>query len=630
MNRIPMPKLLSLLLLLALSASAVARADSTTTPPPQKHVPAPVLMELRALETAFDQALRHDCSPDRCVSKGCVYRDHAVVDQPRSSSLPGLGQSEGPGSVPVQEYLTEAECSFAHEKSVSQRDVLALVKRLEQRLVKGWLRVKIVHEQLEPISPSLSEPPPPKPEPEPVKPEPKVEPKPEPAAPLPPPEWNSKVALRELWLALLPHYSWMIAMALLTLSALFIIWGLRRLGKESLEEKALAAQLASGALGGAGANQAAQPESAPEAEAAADPSAAGPADGAASPEEAFVREQRQKWTEKMAQAGPAKDEGAAKVLREWLKTRQFPLLAKAVLVFGDRLSEALTSDGELAMRKVEFAEYLRTVAEAELPSDAEFFRVLDRQAIAASFLSQADAEIYRSLSEELGAGGIAGLVERLPPRHGSLLFAMAPPEVQAEVSSLLAPEDCRELAGPLLQSNRISAEERSHIFAALDAVRAGKPLPAPPPPPANGIVDRGQELDAAGALSALLPRVEQADRQELMSGSLRRAGGALPAWYEGILYPDMLSRLPAELRADVLLEVDVRGLAAWSSVQSATWQEGFLKSLAPTMQAAVRANSSFLSRQEQQQRARAGRGELAAALSRLAASGKISFMDLLA
>ena len=320
----------------------------------------------------------------------------------------------------MQEYLTEAQCDFAHERAVSARDVQALVKRLEQRLSKGWLRVKVGRELLEPISPALAEPPPPKPEPAPA-PEPRVEPA---AAPSPPPvaEWDSKVALRELWLALLPHYAWMIAMVLVTLATLLIIWGLRRLGKESLEEKALAAQLAAGSLGGsapaqadaASAEPSPAPPSAPEGEAAA---------GAVRGEEdAFVLEQRALWTERMAQAGLAKDEGGPKVLREWLKAREFPLLAKAVLVFGDRLSEALSSDGELAVRKVEFAEYLREVAEKDLLSDAEFFRRLNREAIASSFLSQADAKTYRSLGEELGPAGIAGLIERLSPRHGALLL----------------------------------------------------------------------------------------------------------------------------------------------------------------------------------------------------------------
>lgn len=133
----------NLISLLALALPLSALAQTSVTPVPQKHIPSPVLMELRALESQFDLALARDCAPERCVSKGCVYRDHVVVDMPHSSSLPGLGHSEGPGSVPPQEYLTSARCDFAHEKSVSSRDVQALVRRLEQRLSKGWLQVTV-------------------------------------------------------------------------------------------------------------------------------------------------------------------------------------------------------------------------------------------------------------------------------------------------------------------------------------------------------------------------------------------------------------------------------------------------------------------------------------------------------
>src|SRR5262249_48539667 len=153
--------------------------------------PPAVLMELRALESQFDLALAHDCAPEKCVSKGCVYRDHAVVDLPNSTSLPGLGQPQGPGSVPPQEDLTQAHCDFAHEKALSTRAVEALGRRLEQRRSKGWLAVTVGRQILEPISPSLAESPPPKPE------QPPAQAAPPPKAPEPPPppaKWEAEVA----------------------------------------------------------------------------------------------------------------------------------------------------------------------------------------------------------------------------------------------------------------------------------------------------------------------------------------------------------------------------------------------------------------------------------------------------
>lgn len=606
-----MRRLLPLVASVALASSAAAQSGAA--PVPHNHVPPTVLMELRAVERQFDLALAQDCAPERCFSKGCVYGNHVTVDLPRSGSLPGLGHSEGPGSVPPQEYLTEARCEFTHEKAVSSRDVQALVRRLEQRLSKGWLKVTVGRQILEPVSQSLRE------SPAPVEQRP-ASPPPPPTAPPPPeqkpsPTWESGVALRELWVALLPHFSWMIALVLGTLASLVIIWGLRRLGRESIEERTLAAQLTAGSLGKVeGEAKAATPE----------PAAATPDDDAG-----FVQGQRQLWSDRIAQAELAKDESVVvDLLREWLKAGEFELLAKAIFVFGDRLSLAFSSDGELAVRKVEFADYLRQVDENRLPSDAEFFRKLNHHAISSSLLAQEDAGVYRSLREELGASGVLHLVESLPPRHGALLFALAPADCQHDVARLMSPELRLEFAEQLLRSNRISKEETGHLFEVLGAAREGRPLPAPPKP--QGIADRGRPLDAAGALSVLLPRIEPAERSELFARARERSGGMFPRWYEDILYGDMLLKLPEELQKDLLLEVDVRGLAGWSSVQETDWQERFIGRLAPSMQNALRASMSFGSRADQLRLARRGHEELVTAMKKQVAQGKLSFAEIVA
>ncbi|MGQ0505946.1 MAG: hypothetical protein ACT4TC_11590 [Myxococcaceae bacterium] len=597
--------------------SSVASAQTLTTPIPEKHIPAPVLMELRALESQFDLALSRDCAPERCVSKGCSYKDHAVVDLPRSSSLPGLGQSEGLGSVPPQEYLTQARCEFAHEKSINAKDVQALTRRLEQRLSKGWLQVTLGRQVLEPISPSLSESPPPKPE---VAAAPVKE-----SAPLPPQRWEAGVALRELWVSLLPHFAWMIAVVMVTAATLLIIWGLRRVGKESFEERAMLAQLAAGTLEKS--DDADEPKTEPMV--ALPVAEAQPLLGTG--DNVFIEEQHRVWKERIAQTELANNEGAiVELLRKWLKAGEFELLAKAILVFGDRLSLAFSSDGELAVRKVEFAEYLRGLDESRLPSEAQFFKTLNQHAISSSLLSQSDAEVYLSLREEFGTTGVAYLVESLSPRHGALLFAQVPPDAQREVAQLFPPELKLQVAGQLLRSNRISREERTYVFEALDAARARRPLPAPPRAEPHDIADRGRQFDAAGALSVLLPLIGPEDRGALFSHAMVRTSGTMPRWYEDILYPDMLLKLPNELQADLLLDVDVRGLAGWSSVQNPAWQERFLKQLPQAMQNAVRAGMDFPSRAEQQHRAKQGHGEIVTALKRLTAQGKLAFADLVA
>ncbi len=600
--------------LLPLMLSAGALAQTTPTPLPQARIPTPVLMELRAVESQFDLALGRDCAPERCVSKGCAYTDHAVVDVPRASSLPGIPQTDGPGGAPPQEYLTAARCDFAHEKSVSPKDAQALVRRLEQRLSKGWLRVTVGHQVLEPVSPALAESPPPKPEL--VAPPSKVEPvKP----PEPPAKWEAGVALRELWVHLLPHFFWMVAVFLGTLAALTLIWAYRRVGRESAEEKAIAAQLAAGV---------------PQAEPKALP--AGEASSEAITEvtvldqsTSYVIEQQQLWRDRIAHAELAKDESVVvELLRQWLRAGEFALLAKAIFVFGDRLSLAFPSTGELAVRKVEFAEYLRSLDEAALPSDADFFKKLNHHAISASLLAQSDAEIYRSIREEFGSAGVRHLIERLSPRHGALLFALVRTDFQHEVARSLSNEVRHQVARQLLLSNRISPDEQAHVFAALDAARAGRTLPPPPPPAPHGISDRGREVDAAAALSVLLTHVPAPERAALLTEALERSGGVFPLWYENILFPQMLLKLPQELRADVLLEVDMRGLAGWSSVQHPSWQTQFFAQLTPSLQAALRANMSFGSNADRLVLARRGHQELVSAMKRLVSRGSVSFAEM--
>lgn len=612
---------------LSLSAalSAVASAQTSAPAVPQNHIPAPVVMEMRMLERQFDAALGADCAPERCFSKGCNYVNHVAVDLPRSGSLPGLGQGEGPGSVPPQEYLTEARCEFTHEKAVPQRDVQALVNRLQQRLSKGWMKVSVGTQILAPISPSLRESPLPKEDRPPVLPPPEPVLTPEPKEP---PKWDAAVAVRELWVSLLPHFAWMIALVLTTLSILALIWGARRVGRESLEEKALAAQLAAGTLAGP---EEEKKEESPLNGAAAHTNGATPpsetTNGAEDPH--FVRDQQQLWNDRIAQAEFAKDEGGVvELLRQWLVAGEFELLAKAIYVFGDKLSLAFSNDGQLAVRKVEFADFLKSLDEKTLLTDGDFFRVLNQHAISSSLLSQDDVEVYRSLREEFGSSGVLRLVESLPPRHGALLFGIIPGDTQVDVARIMAPELRLEVADQLLVSNRISKEETSHVFEVLNAARAGKPLPPPPRP--HGIPDRGREFDAAGALSVLMARIEPSQRSELFARALERSGGTFPRWYEDILYGDMLLRLPEEMRKDMLLGVDVRGLAAWASVQNPQWQESFLGKLAPSMQAAVRASMAFASRADQLRHARRGQHELVAAMKKQVSQGRVSFAEMVA
>ena len=596
---------------------------------PASHIPPAVQLEVRALAREFDSALVADCAPEKCVSKGCAYVDHVAVDLPRTASLPGLASTTseaGPGSVPPQEYLTEAVCQFAFEKNVNDKDVRALVRRLAQRLSKAWLKVTVVPEQLEPVPATLRESPPDKPPPTPPPPE-------VPAAadqdPEPPPPWTFDVAVHELWSELLPHFAWMIAVVMATIAALLLIWGGRRLGKESVEEKLLATQLAGGAGGvGPSAGGTNGTSSAAAAADAALEAASAKAAADAAADAAFVKEQERLWTERINNADPH-DGTVLPLFREWLRAGEFDLLAKAVFVFGDRVSQAISGDAELAMKKMEFAEHLKNVEEAELPPPSEFFRRLNHHAVSSLLLSQDDVQIYRSLVEEFGSQGILRLTEALGPHYGALMLAMVPLDAQRGAVQIMTPESRVAFADTLLASTRISREETAYLFDVLRAAKNGKDLPAPPAKNAKNVVDRGREIDAAGALSALLSRIDPAARAVLFQRALQRFGGSLPQWYENIVYGDMLGKLRDDLKNDIILDVDVRALAAWLSVQDPVWAESFAHTLPASVQSALEASRASAAGHEHLQLARRGQQELAAALKKQAARGRLSFQGLL-
>jgi hypothetical protein len=586
-----------------------APAPITVPPPPRSHVPSAIALEVSLLERTFETALAADCAPERCFPKGCVYVRHQTIDQPRSGSLPGLPVEQGIGSVPAQEYLTEARCEFTHERSVNPKDLQALVRRLELRLSRGYRKVTVAPQALEPINKSLAEPTVP-PEEQPQKaPEPEEQ-KEEPPPPPPVVEETPTSPWRELWEELLPHTAWMVAILLLTSAIVVLIWASRKLGAPTLEEKMILAQLAQ--------NPPPPPE--PTAvDADADPDHGNETDEDAS----FAEQQERQWRERMA--GVENHNGPiAELLREWLKVGDFPMLARAVFTFGDGLAKSFSTEPDLALKKIEFAEYFREVDENTLPSRSEFFRRLNQHAMSSLLMSQSDVQLYRSLREDFGSGGVLSLMQALPRRFSALLFALVPRETQYDVARLMPAALQTAVAEQLLASTRISREESAFIFSCIDAALDGRALPKPP---AVAVTDRGPSVDAAAALSVLLPLMPATARAALFTAALQGSASA-PQWYEDIFFGDMLERLEPEQRKDLLLDVDVRGLAAWLSMQELEWQRQLTASLSPAMQGAIRSNSTFASRAEQAALARRGQQDITKALKGQYARGRASFLTL--
>jgi hypothetical protein len=596
--------------------------------PPRTVLPAAVQLEWRAAEARFESALAQDCAPDKCFSNGCVYVSHVSTDLPRETALPGLDSEQGPGSVAAQDTLTEIRCSFSHERALNAKDVAALSRRLEQRLSRGWLRVSVTNNELPSVPRHLANAlhkdevpmsPPEPPQPEENKDDtgtqagekktdstttttPSVDPGP----------LTAQEALRGLWSTLLPHSSWMMAIFLLTTSTLALIWAGRRLGAPTLDERVVLAQLEN-----------APPSPTPEPTPTPAPAAHEPS----AEDVDFLKAQESLWSSRLSDSAMDSDRIMADLLQEWLRAGNFPMLARALLVFGDRVSSALVTDPDLAMKKLEFAAYFRDVDESTLPSRSEFFRRLNQHSMASSLLSQADVKPYRMLREEFGSSGIVDLMEQLPARSAALLFALLPRDSQSDVARLMPQPLRRTTAEHLLASTRMARAESEFIFQSIAAVREGRPVPPPPP---VGVADRGPAIDGATALSVLLPHVDQAQRAQLFGQAVAKSGGNAPRWFEDILYGPMLEKLDSDVRQDLLLEVDIRGLAAWLGTQEQEWQRTFTSTLSSSLQGALRTNGTFASRDDALRHARIGHEELTRALKLLYAKERVTFLTLAA
>ncbi len=577
-----------------LLALLVAGASAQDAGPPKRTIPPSLLGDLETVQERFELALAADCDRKLCYSKGCSYVAHTVADRPPASSLPGLGAEAGPGAVVPQAWLTQARCEFAYEGSIEANDARALARRLQTKVSSGYTTVDVGSQALPPLPLALQDEPP------------ITEPPPEPPpAPPPPPE-----PLRELWLALLGHYFWMIGLGLVTLCAATLIWAWRRLGRESIEERALLADLEREA---AADKQEDEPEAveAPAASKIEDEALAGKVAG---------------WRLRLQVMDPLRpDPELQAMLRDLLRAGQLPLLAKAVLTF-PTLPKVFPSGGDIASSKLALGEYLKTADLAALPSDAELLEALNRHASAAALTSQRDADVVRSLREEFGSGGLVALIDEVPARAGALLFALAPSELHQELVHLLSPIQMTEMAEQLLLSNRMDPAETEHLFALLRT--AGDPGSAPTAPAPADVSDRGFPFDAPGALSALLPRLSPAERAPLFATALKRFGGSLPSWYAEILVPEMLFALADEARADLLLGVDGEALAAWLSLLEPSVAEQVLAGAPGALQASVRAASGFSSRARQVALADRGRRELARGFQAQLARDHVRFEDV--
>lgn len=550
-------------LTLAFSCWQVAMAQ---IPVPQVQLPPSIIAELKRVESKFENALAQDCPGEKCFSRGCNYLSHETVDKPKSASLPGLGDPQaGPGSAPAQEYLKAARCEFAFENTLAARDIAALQRRLEQKLSVGFLMVSISPKPLPPLPESL-----------------RATPAAAQAAPAPAPDqnagkaselakqspdWNASTALRELWLQLLPHFSWMIAIVLTTLAALTLLWAWRRVGKETLEEKALLASLQGGA-------QESNTSDIPQTEVAA----------STDPEPPVKPKSLREVMEKIH----SRPEQLTSVVKHWLDEKNYAALSKALFVFGDAATEALAKVENMAIEKSELAAFVNTQRPEELPSDELFAESVEKTLVSSRIETLPDVGLYRSLARDFGPQGLARLLSEMPPRLSAISLAILPRTTQSQVVSLFDQNTKVGAIRSLLTSNRASAEDIGTTLDFTRAALAGRDLPKGRTEAAG--FERGRPIDTSNALSVLLASLPAKERkdfilEEAKKGSLAQSAQVFSSF---VFFPEMLLKLSRETRSSLFLDVEPRDLFVWMGRLSSQLKAKLMEDIPATLQGVMK------------------------------------------
>lgn len=543
-------------LALSMLPVAIFAADMVV---PKVNVPPGVVAELKRIENSFEIGLGQDCSNDRCFSRGCVYLSHETVDKPRSGSLPGLGDPEaGPGSVGAQEHLTGARCEFAVESTVASKDIAVLIKRLEGRLSRGYLVLSVEAKALPPLPFNLKQTPAPAPTAVAAT-TPLANSTLNPQSPsLPAPQWSVQMAMRELWNALLPHFSWMIALLLTTLAAMILMWSWRRIGKESVEEKLLAASLA-------------DPETKPD-----EVVSTQVIDQDLSPKQDIVESKEKEvitlhpdcaaWKQKFA----ADPDSFVRLLSHWLREKEFSHLAKLSMIFAG-VPELIRAQSALTSQARGFASYLAAQEnDSILPADDDFFAALQRADTIAGVLNSEDAQLMRRLGTEFGSAEMAALIGYFPDRIAGILMAEGASAVLSESVSLIPSAKRISLAESLLCSNRVSDAEFKIAVNGLKSIFIENKIPQFSEMPKTTL-NYGRMFGAERVLSALFPRMSRDERKKIVESVKAKFSDALPAWTSGIFFPEMLLSFSSELRNGFLLQVEPRDIALFlSSCQEKT------------------------------------------------------------
>jgi len=503
---------------------------------PKSQVPPVVVAEIKKLENQFDLALNQDCVSDKCFSRGCVYVSHETVDKPRSGSLPGLSEGEpGPGSVPAQEYLTAARCEFALEGSWSPKDTSILVKRLEQKLSRGYLVVSVEAKILPALPVSLKSTPM-------ATPTPISTVTPAPSDPLETDVYPWHRLFNDLWRTMLPHWYWLTGLILAIIGFLVVLWAIRKLGKETALDRALAEAVAKETAESAQPLEVTQPEPKPSDKTNLNPQ---------SFDLELTNEERELWTQR-AQNQMSILAKTGSLMAEKGNSFEFCLLLKQL---GIPLAKVLESE-HWPQKIVQKAASSLPAGPQEIQEKKMITYLLEKNFLQAQFILSPTNYFERRLAEEVGPTDHA-----LKPTSDSdndellVLAALWPILSLSEWIKMLSWPKKLNLAKQIISNTKVKRSLIQKVFE--------QNLKIEIEPQIKISLQQPKNLDNALVFSTLASACLPIQRNELAQSLEEAFPHQEPDWVQGIFIPQSLMLLEETHRNDLILGMEPDNMAAW-------------------------------------------------------------------
>jgi len=555
-------KQLALILLALGSLSSHGHAQSGITP--KEKIPAEMLLQLNALDLNFANLVSKECGPDQCIHRGCVYLKHEVVTLKSGSSLPGLsmGQDNAMEDSSPQYFLSQARCEYAYEPSLESDAVKKLDERFTAKLSKGILRVSIKSFALpeRPKSTMLT---------------------------------DAKVVEEGIVAKFLNEYlAHLIFIALALILFLVIVWSLRRLGKDSMEDELRMLQLKK--------------------------------DIEDSTKEQKVEinqaEELQKRVVALQDYFKENQSKLKTIVKKWLENLEFGKISYASHLFARTGIEMLPSESHFLQKKILLQKYIAEEFDFQNGHMSETVKELEEISSYVDCLFDERAERIATFFTNCHPKGLSQIMGAVHPDVAAALLILAPYQIQKETLTYSSTALKFLLTKRLLSNPHVSESELRLVEQTMIATEEGRQPPKEAP--ANQF-EFGTPMEVVETLSLLMGSISAESRKEIWEDAISKNGGRIPAWVGGVFYNDMLQNLNEHQLKSLFLECDAKKLAAWYAQQLPENIKSKLKSILPESYMKTMASPVFQEMSKEEEQVQLGK-----ALFKLCKKGEIRFAEV--